>query len=180
MSFIKNNKGNSLIEILVVAGVMMLIMISCMSMLVYSMRSFEGTTMQVYSDMDATLAMQKIVNDIREAKSYTFLANGKQLQLTYPAKFPQGYYNRKEADTTDQIDYYLSDKHGNAGTKGKKLWRKKSNGSKAPIADNIADIQFVEDTKTRSIQVTVDAENQGSGSAKTTQLTQRVVYLRNN
>lgn len=179
MSFIKNNKGNTLVEVVVVAGIMLLISINCMSMLVFSMRSLDGTTMQVYSDMDAVRAMQRIVIDIREAKSFVFLASGKQLQLTYPTVLPQGYYNRKEADPTNLVTYYLSDATGNINSTGTILWRSTYSGSKSKIANNISSILFETDT-TRSIQVTINAANQASAGSKTTQLIERVVYLRNN
>jgi hypothetical protein len=167
-----------MIEVLVVAGVMALISIGCMAMLITSMRSFDGTTAQSYSDSDAVIAMQRIVSDIREAKSFNIIANGKRLRLIFPKVLPEGYYDRKEADMGNQIDYYLSDSTGVPGHDGTFLWRGKNDTDRRRVARNINGLTFETDTA-RSVRITVVSSNNTARGAKTTSLTERVVYLRN-
>jgi Tfp pilus assembly protein PilW len=178
MRSIDNNSGYSLIEVLVVMGVTTMVLICTMSMMVGALSSFEGTTVQTHTDSDAVVAMQRIVSDIREAKSFTILDNGHCLQLTFPKVMTGGYYNRKEADTANPMNYYLSDTSGTQGQSGNLLWRKTSSTSFRRVARNIESVDFEIDT-TRSVKITVVARNATANGSKSTDLTERVVYLRN-
>jgi len=172
------DKGYTLIEVLVTAGIMSMISLTCMSLLVGAMSSYDSTAGQTYADSDAVLAMQRIVSDVREAKSFNILANGRRLRLKFPRTLPQGYYDRREVDTGNQIDFYLSDSTGVPGHTGTYLWRGKDNNDRMRVAKNISNLLFESDT-TRSVRITVVSRHESAKGERTTSLTERVVYLRN-
>lgn len=174
----RNRRGHTTIELLVAAGIMGMISASCMTMMIASMKSFEGTTVQTYSDSDAVLGMQHIVSDIREAKSYSVLDSGSRLHLVFPKVMPAGNYNNKEADPGNTVDYYLSDRTGTPGQSGTYLWRVKSGTVYVKAGKNVSRLAFDVDT-VRSLKITMVTSNRTVRGAKTTGLTERVVYLRN-
>jgi prepilin-type N-terminal cleavage/methylation domain-containing protein len=175
---LRNRRGFTLVELMTSVGIMAFVTICGFAVLLSTMRSYDSITVQAYSDSDAVVAMQKIVSDLREAKSYAILSSGTRLQLTYPITTANGYYNRQVADPTNTIDYYLSDNTGSLTRTGTYLWRNPSKGGSRIVARNIQAVRYTIDTS-RSVQITVDARNTGSSGSKTTYLTERVVYLRN-
>lgn len=182
MKILRNRKGFTILEVIIVTGIMSLITLACMSLLIMSMKSFESTTVQTYSDSDAVIALQKIVMDVREAKSFKLLGEGDRLRLAFPKKNEDGYYDRGIENPDSQIDYYLSDEMGVPGHEGTYLWQGKSNDRRI-VARNISSVtfeQFPEGVDNpNSIRITVVSSNNTSSGPKTTSLTQRVVYLRN-
>lgn len=174
----RTDKGYTLVEVLVTASIMSMISLICVSLLISAMNSFDSTTSQTYADSDAVLAMQRIVADVREAKSFQILANGRRLRLIFPRTLLQGYYDRREADTGNQIDYYLSDSTGVPGHTGTYLWRGKNDNNRTRVGKNINNLLFELDT-TRSVRITVVSRHESAKGERTTSLTERVVYLRN-
>lgn len=178
MRILRNRQGYTVIEMVTVTGVLAVLTVATMSMFLAAMRSFEGTRVQAFSDSDAVIAMQRIVSDVREAKSFNIIANGERLRLVFPKVVPQGYYNKKEADMAHQFDYYLSDSTGVPGHDGTMLWRGKDANDRRMVAKNIESVAFEVDT-THSVRITVVSSNNTSAGPKKAQLVERVVYLRN-
>ncbi|MEN6372341.1 MAG: prepilin-type N-terminal cleavage/methylation domain-containing protein [Armatimonadota bacterium] len=173
-----NQNGHTLIELLVAMSITGLICAGAFAMMISSMSCFDGTSTQTYTDIDAVMAMQMIVNDVREAKSINIIANGKRLRVIFPVKLSEGYYDRHQADMANQIDYYLSDETGVPGHSGNWLWRGKNNNNRTPLKRNVNSLEFEQDTS-RSVKITVTTLENSASGPKTTSLTQRVVYLRN-
>lgn len=149
-----------------------------MAMMVSSMTCFDNTSMQTYTASDAVIAMQRIVNDVREAKSVSIFGSGSGLRISFPKRTTDGYYDRYQSDAANQMDYYLSDRTGVFGMSGNWLWRCRINGNPELVKRDIASVAYEQDT-TRSIKITLIAENHAASGPKRTNLTQRVVYLRN-
>ncbi|MEN6521988.1 MAG: prepilin-type N-terminal cleavage/methylation domain-containing protein [Armatimonadota bacterium] len=174
-----NRNGYTLIEALIAVSLTGLICAGTLAMMVSSMSCFDSTSTQTYTDMDAVMAMQMIVNDVREAKSINIIADGKRLRVIFPKKMlGEDYYDRHQADMANQIDYYLSDETGVPGHSGNWLWRGKNNNNRTPLKRDVNSLEFEQDTS-RSVKITVTALNNSASGPKTTSLTQRVVYLRN-
>lgn len=178
MPILRQNSGHTLIEALVAVSIMGLITAGAMLMMTGSARCFDDTSTQVFTDSDAVIAMQMIVNDVREAKSINIIAGGERLRVVFPKKTEDGYYDRHEPDMANQIDYYLSNETGVPGQNGTWLWRGKNNNNREPLKKDVADIDFEQDTS-RSVKITIIARNPAASGPKETCLTQRVVYLRN-
>jgi len=151
-----------------------------MSMLVAAMSSFEVCTIQAQTDTDAVTAMQHIVSDLREAKSFQLLSDSTRLRLTMPIKVAGGSYLRQTPDTANQVEYYRADSTGNPSSPGRCLWRSQS-GSRRIVGKNMDSVRFIADdaAATRAVKITLTARNESSGGVRETNLTERVVYLRN-
>lgn len=182
MLHVNDRRGFTLLETVTVSGLMMLVVISIVSMTIGSLRCYDGASNRTYTDMDAVMAMQMIVNELREAKRVEVLDSGPtigaRLRVFLPTQATgQDYYDRHNEDTSHYIDYYLSDSTGQIGRTGTWLWRAQNGGLRIRKQD-IQSIQFEVDTL-RSVKITIDAFNSDRSGGKTTELTQRVVYLRN-
>lgn len=169
--------GHTLVEALAALSVVGVLATTISGIWIGTMRSTTKTAVKSFTDTDAVVAMQRIVTDVREAQYVNILANGERLRIVFPKRTDDGYYNRFEADTAHQIDYYLSDDTGVPGHDGSTLWRGKDNGRHA-VKKGVAELSFVADTP-RSVQITVITENPTSTGVERTSLTQRVVYMRN-
>jgi type II secretory pathway pseudopilin PulG len=185
MRLLNNRSGFSMIEVLVVAGVMTLIGFGAVSIMLGAVSCFDNTTTEAFTDSDAVLAMQRIVSDVREAKSVTILDEagnpatlGPTLSVGFPIKTEDGYYDRHTQDAAGQIDYYLSDATANPDHTGTWLWRVKTDGTSEMLKKDISELLFEQDTS-RSVRITIVAQNQSASGPRQAQLTQRVVYLRN-
>jgi hypothetical protein len=164
--------------VLTVMGIMGFIGIGAMTMMVGAVACFDNTSVEAFTDTDAVLAMSAIVGDVREAKSITILDGGYRLRITFPERTDEGYYDRHTPDLTSQVDYYLSDNTGVMGVTGTYLWRSRGGGATEDLRDDVANLYFEMDTA-RSVRITVTTRNNASRGPRQTQLTQRVVYLRN-
>lgn len=170
--------GYTLIETLAALSIVAVLATTISAIWIGTMRSSTKTAVRSFTDTDAVIAMQRIVTDVREAQYVNIIANGDRLRIVFPKRLPEGYYNRFEADTANQIDYYLSDDTGVPGHDGNILWRGKNNNDRRMIKRGVAELSFVSDTP-RSVQITVVAENPSTTGVERTALTQRVVYMRN-
>lgn len=187
-----NKKGGfTLLEILAASAVASLLLIGTVSMLVAAMRSCDNDLAQVNTDTNAVIAMNQMVNEIREAKSIGILdpgpSTGSRLCVTMPVTLydtdGNPYYDRNQADTADQITYYLSDTSGIVGKPGTILWRSQNGGIRR-IRNDVSSLVFEEDADLNNqidnaIMITVVTTDSVYKGTRQTQLTDRVVYLRN-
>ncbi len=173
----KSQKGITMVDMLVAVSITALILVPTASMLVGALRCYDGELAKIDTDTGAVLAMQRIVNDVREAKSVSMLSDGHQLRIIKPMVTADGYYDRSQPDTAHPIDYYLSGVSGTLGAAGSNLWRAQD-GVLTLVKRGVNSLTFEYDTA-RSIKITVVARQYVSRGHRETELTQRVVYLRN-
>jgi type II secretory pathway pseudopilin PulG len=174
---LRGNGGYTMLEALIVMSIMAFVAVGAMSMMTSSARCFDDNSVQAFTDTDAAIAMQMIVNDVREAKSVNIIG-GNRLKVIFPKKTDSGYYDRHEPDMTSQIEFYLSDETGVLGRSGTWLWKSNSTGNRQPLKKDVSDLSFEPDTA-RSVKITIVTQNKAASGIKETQLTERVVYLRN-
>lgn len=185
MRMLGNRRGYTLIEVLLVMGIMGFVGAGAMSVMLSSVSCFDNTTTETFTDTDAVLAMQMIVRDVREARGVVTLDDGKRLRVTPPVRVNEtwasneGYYDCHQADTARQIDFYISDETGQVGRSGECLWRSQS-GDRDMLKRGVVDVFFQVDTDQQGkVWITVTTRNGTGEGARSTQLTNRVVYLRN-
>jgi type II secretory pathway pseudopilin PulG len=193
MKRIRSRPGFTVLEVMVAAGIFMMIFAGGYTLLDTSMKSFRRTRAQTNSDVDAAvLSMQRMVDEVREAKTVTVLNSGTRMQLIYPLLGADGHYDRMTADPASLVEYYQSDSTGAYGQAGTWLWRKVFGGTPACVCRNIEALTFTSDTP-RSVRITVRSTHAlfapDAGSVTTdnthpenyahTDLVQRVVFLRN-
>lgn len=193
-----NRRGTTLVELMVAMGITTLMVTGTMAMLRVTAGRCETEMMQGTTDTDAVLAMQTMVNDIREAKKVTPSTDGTQLLVIRPIRAQQGYYDRSAEDVNHPINYYLSDSTHTMGRTGSWLWRSEVKDRYTEYRHIRTDVdtnglKFVSDGP-KAIQITVRIKAAVSHGASglhrkngknletdglTTELTNRVVYLRN-
>ncbi len=175
---LNNRAGFSLVEILIVTSLSLLIAAGALAMMISSVKCFSNSSVESYTDTDAVIAMQRIVNDVREAKSVSILNDGEALMITFPMTGIDGYYDRHIPDTVNVVKYYLSNSSGVVGRSGTWLWRSIGANTKSVVKRDVSSLDFEQDT-TRSVKITVTTKNDAASGPRQTELTQRVVYLRN-
>jgi len=181
----KHSKGFTMIEVMVASMIMVLIFGGTAAMMVSTMHCYQSEVAQTDTDTDAVMAMQLIVKDVREARSVTITTNGTHLIVTPPLRMTDGYYDRTQSDSNNQVDYYLSNSTGSTTQTGMCLWRKTVNNYPVLIKKNVSSLTFEygdDDeiaTHHSSIKITINTLATINRGSRSTQLTQRVVYLRN-
>lgn len=173
----QNENGYTLTEIMTTMVIFGLVTTCAIAMFLTSVKVYDRTTTQAYTDTDAVIAMQRMVLDVREAKSVAILDNGARLQIIFPIKTQNGAYDRHFSDDAHPVEYYLSDSTGALGRTGTWLWRNNSD-TREPIKRDVESLLFEQDTA-RSVKITVITLNNTAEGPQRTELTQRVVYLRN-
>lgn len=185
--------GFTVLEIMVAAGIFSLIFLGGYTMLSTASHSFDRNAAQSNADIDAVLGMQHILGEMREAKAYQIIDAGPQgrVVITFPVRNPDGSYDRyiPDTDPNNQVTYYLQDRT---------LYRLKPSESPNPIPIRwgqndefgVEELRFDADSP-QSLKITVKTsvrrhiatKNPATGNwdrvPKTTELTQRLVYLRN-
>lgn len=197
-----NRRGFTLLEVLAASGVMALLLICIVSMMTHALRTCNWETAQVTTDNNAIVAMGYMIDKVKEAKEVHILDGpdsdqGPRLSVVMPANaatYPAGwapYYDRTvAADTAHPYMFYLSDSTGTIGRAGTWLWRTRSGERSLCVRRDVEYLWFQTDTK-KSIMITVrtkdrtyDPLSKSANALKTkysaqTELTERVVYLRN-
>jgi type II secretory pathway component PulJ len=203
--------GFTVLEVMVAACIFSMIFLGGYTMLNTASTSFDRNTAQTDADVDAVLAMQHIINDLREAKSFVIQnpgpSSGSRLVISYPLRNADGTFDRyvPDPDPDTQVTYYVQNRS---------LWRLKPSENPDPIrvrwgvndeftaGENAADsstwtnesgveqLLFTSDSPL-SVKITVRTSmrrriptlnpqtGQPDRMPQTTELTQRLVYLRN-
>lgn len=159
---LKNSTGFTLIEVVIVTGIMALILTSASMMMIGTMWCYDRETTRTFQDADATTAMQAMITNIREAKTVVISSDRRRIDVILPVVTAEGYYNNKESDTDHPISYYQSDSTGIYGSshRGTWLWEVDKVGNKRPIIKNL-DTSYApspdpDDANTNSIGQPVD------------------------
>lgn len=183
MTSLRNKKGFTLTEMLTVVTLSTLVLGGAFSMMGIALRCCEKANTKAYTDTDAIIAMQTIIQDVREARRISINNSGAKMSIFFPQTTSAGYYDKHTTDNNSQVDYYLSNSTGTVGASGTFLWRKEANGNGRIIKRDVSSILFETDTvpadDARSVKITIVASNNTSQGVQNTELTQRVVYLRN-
>ena len=186
----RNRRGMTMIEVTISMAVTTLVVVGTIAMILQTARRCETEVSQTATDTNAVLALHTMVNDVREAKRVERQDNNTRLMIIKPIRALQGYYDRSAEDTLHPIYYYLSDSTGTMGRGGTYLWRREITADGVDLRMIRKDMDpeglvFEQDVP-KSIQITVRTKEEVSKYAAGrseqqvyTQLTDRVVYLRN-
>ncbi len=154
----RNNKGVTVVEALISVSVVSLIGTALVALLVHSLAGFGSGASQEASISQATIALQKLANDIREAKSAT--VSGGVLTVTFPLRIQNPatgeyiYDLTGESPTTQR--YYVS--NGNLV--------RNVGGNTSILARGITSATFA--ASAREVYATLTSEEQvGKGKAST-------------
>jgi type II secretory pathway pseudopilin PulG len=193
MKMIGNQRGFTLVELMMSIGMVVMISGLTAAMMIATMNSYERESAQVNTDTDASIAMRYIVRDVREA-NYPELIDvnnavipkptadnpdrpvGVKLNVILPslvASAGGNYYDKSlPPDTAHKIYYYLSDKTGAQNLTGAGriyLWRKDTrqptNKQCILIAKNVKSLSMIYD-QAKSIKVSIITQQFISGGTR--------------
>jgi hypothetical protein len=151
-------------------------------------RSVDRTSAQVDVDTWGTIGIQRMMDDLREAKRVEIVSST-HLRIYYPVKV-NGVYDRTEEDTVNTIDYYRADDDGTASSTGYSLWRLPAGTSGAaimrrPISSSDPDawprvvgLTFAS-TNPSSVDISLQVSKGSVAGTSTCNLTHRAIFLRN-
>jgi type II secretory pathway pseudopilin PulG len=180
--------GHVLIEMVVTLVLVGLIVTAATALMSSSSRSMDRTSAQVDVDTWATIGIQHMMDDLREAKRVE-IVSATDLLIYYPVRV-SGVYDRTQEDTVNTIEYYRSDDSGNASTTGNSLWRKPAGTAgvaimRRPITSTDADararvvnLSFTSNNPS-SVDITLQVSKGSIAGTATCNLTHRAIFLRN-
>src|SRR6478736_6770112 len=92
-------KGHLLVEIVVTLGLVVVVVTASLALISSSARSMDRTSAQVDVDTSATLGIQHMMDDLREAKRVA-IVSATDMLIYYPVKV-NGQYDRLQEDAVN-------------------------------------------------------------------------------
>ncbi|MHB1000979.1 MAG: hypothetical protein ACYC27_17185 [Armatimonadota bacterium] len=151
----KNNKGISLLEIIVTVGLLSMVIIGTLSVFTLSLGLWTDGSIRTSKNMYASIAIRKLALQIEEGRSATINADANKLSVTFPYRASAtSDYDVNQTGVT--YNYYLSGPNGTETT-GTYLWRSTGTAgtNKVRLARNIIMLDF---SSTTSKLVTIKLE----------------------
>ncbi|MDH7602157.1 MAG: hypothetical protein QHI38_08415 [Armatimonadota bacterium] len=168
MTAVRNNKGITAVEALISVFVTSLVGAALAALLVHSLSGFGSGSSHEASTSQATIALQKLAAEVREAKSAT--VSGGVLTVTFPLKVQNPatgeYIYDLTGDSPTPRSYYVS--NGNLV--------KNVGGTVSVLARGIKSATFA--VSARVIYVTLTSEDQ-VGRSKASEVVTGRIALRN-
>jgi len=107
---IKNQKGFSLIEMMVVVGILGLIVLGLVTFFTGGTKSWVSGQYQLTAQRNARQAMDRMVREIREGKNIISSSDGDTIVISIPN------FDTADPDDYNEVTYSLSDTTINRGT----------------------------------------------------------------
>ena len=170
-------RGYTLIESLIAAGITLVALVCLGSTINMAGRMEQQVSLQSDASEGAALAMEHLVQDVREAKEVQF-PTASRVRIYYPAVAADGRYDRFVTDYNTWVEYARTDVAGNPNAGGIYLWRSTNASVGRRVCTNVNSFQgsaFSND----SIQVSIGVSKTSGRYAQSTRLNQRVIFLRN-
>jgi hypothetical protein len=173
----KSRRGITIAEMMIAASLLVVSISGTVSIVGMAGRAEVAIRLQSDVDRGCTTAMQRIIQDVREAKEVQVLAPH-QFRIFYPVRRPEGYYDRSQTNFDAYVEYVRADASGAPDAQGGFLRRKTNAGASEVVAKDVEAMLVRTDTG-ESVRVALTlgkTERQKSYEAK---LDERVIYLRN-
>lgn len=101
---IKNQKGFSLIEMMVVVVILGLIVLGLVTFFTGGTKSWVAGQSQLKAQREARQAMDRMVREIREGNSFTISTDNKSITISYPTSFGKSSVTYSLSSTTISRD----------------------------------------------------------------------------
>jgi type II secretory pathway pseudopilin PulG len=170
--------GYTLTEVAVASALVVMVLTAVTAILSMAGTMQQVVTLQTDADQGAVRAMNRMILEVREAKEVS-IPSDSSFTVYFPVIRPDGHYDRFVTDYNNWIKYYRSTSNGTASPTGKYLWRTSSGGAAKWLATDVKNFRVIQNS-TNSIRLTVELEKVSGSRKGDTQLTERVLYLRNN
>ncbi len=169
----KKNRGFTLIELMIVTGILSIIVVAIFAVLEMGRKSWYLGTDKIEVQQNARLAVDYMVKELRQAK--IILTGTESIRFNLPA----GASGGSTLWGTDEIEYLRDTGDLNSDGETNQILRRIIDSSDAPkvIANNITSVQFTQPT-VEEVKITLTAQKQSFLDTITFTLTSRVT-LRN-
>jgi len=167
----------SMMEVAVASTILVLVMGGVLGTLNTAGRLEQGILLQQDTDREATLAMSRMIKDVREAKRVDVI-QPYQFRIFYPVVRPDGNYDRFVVNESTYVQYARTDYRGQVSANGTYLWKRTDSTVGSAVAENITGLAVSLQGK-NAVRLTVRVQKPGKVRSGDTQLNERVLYLRN-
>jgi hypothetical protein len=189
-------KGHFLVEMIVSMGVVSLLITASMALISTGSRSLDRTGAQVDVDAWATIGIQQMMEDLREAKRVEIVSAG-HLRVFYPLVVQSSAdgvpleYDRQQEDPDRIIEFYRASHDGTASTTGATVWRLEGGAGRSILQRPGSGDSFTaehnpyvtnlvfESNNPSSVDVTLAVGMNSVTGLATCSLTHRAIFLRN-
>jgi hypothetical protein len=138
----------------------------------------QRVTLQTDADQDAVKAMGRMILEIREAKSVEIIEPWR-FRVYYPVTTAEGHYDRYSTDWVNYLEYSQRTPNGQSSGTGSEVWKSTPAGKDRILTTNVAKLRVAYNSA-NSIRLTLEVKKTSGQYTGLTQLTERVLYLRNN
>lgn len=173
----KTRSGFTLIEVLVSLSILTVVLSAAASLTVTAGRSFDLTGAQLNASQNASIGVQNMNQDLREAMQVT-ISSATDMLVYYPQVASDGTYIHGALDSTDYIEYYRGRSDGTADAAGDKLLRKRSGRTAQVICSGVTNVQFTSSNPS-SVDITLDTQHYTEVSSAQCDMVHRAIFLRN-
>lgn len=173
-----SRRGYTVTEVVTASALIVLVLTAVTAILSMAGTMEQTVTLQMDADQAAVRAMNRMILEVREAKEVT-IPSEHQFKVYFPVTRSNGHYDRFVTDTNHWIEYCRADAGGAASSTGTHLWRRTSGGESKELARDVKSFRVVQNSA-NSVRLTVELEKTSGARKGSTQLTERVLYLRNN
>lgn len=164
-------------ELAIVGGLLVLVIAATATILSGASRILQRTMLQTSADQNAVKSVNRMIQDIREAKQVSILA-ANHIRIYYPVAVSSSQYDRTRLDSTHYVDYAETNKTGVLTTGGGYLWRSTDSSAGFATASNLTQFTVISFAAS-AVELTVKVDK-GSGLYHgVTTLNQKVIYMRN-
>lgn len=170
-------RGHTLAEVLVAASIALIGMAGLGTALNSAGRMDQQVTLQTDADQAAALAMQRMVIDVREASEVQVPA-ANRFRIYYPILRADGHYDRFRTDYTVWVEYAQTNASGTPSATGTYLWRSTNGSAGRAVTQDITRLEAVSSTDD-SVRLSLAVAKNAGRYSGSSQLDQRVIYLRN-
>ncbi|MCC2671963.1 MAG: hypothetical protein K0Q72_4434 [Armatimonadetes bacterium] len=172
-----NRRAFTLIEVGVSSFILVLVLSGVLGIMNTAARLEQSVLLQQGTDSQAALAMNRMVNDIREAKRVE-VVNAYQFRIYYPVVRADGNYDRFVTDTAHYVQYARTTATGQVNASGGYLWKSTDLLAGSRIAKDLTNLT-VSLQGNNAIRLSLRIQKSGVNRSGDTQLNERVLYLRN-
>jgi prepilin-type N-terminal cleavage/methylation domain-containing protein len=173
----KKRSGFTLVEVLISLGILSLVLMVAAMLTISAGHSFDLTGAQLDASQGASIGIQMMNQDLREAKQVTVLSPT-SLQVFYPQVAADGTYIHDALDNVDTITYFRGWSNGTADPAGDSLLRQRAGEAASVVSKGVTNVQF-SSTNPSSVDITLDTQRYTEISSAQCNMVHRAIFLRN-
>jgi prepilin-type N-terminal cleavage/methylation domain-containing protein len=173
----KQRAGFTLVEVMTSLGILSMVIIGAAMLTIGAGRSFDLTGAQLDACQGASIAVQNMNQDLREAKQVT-IPSSTQLVVYYPQTAADGTYIHSALDTVDTVTYFRGWSDGTADAGGDRLMRQRAGDTAHVVCSGVTTVQFTSSNPS-SVDITLDTQRYTRISSAQCNMVHRAIFLRN-